>query len=74
MRRLDFCTLDAGHERAKVLSPVNYRNDKNARFVQAVDDAIAVDQPLTDGWIIDFRHDPTQLGILRNGFGCFDNL
>lgn len=73
--KLDFCfSLDASHDRGEVLPAVDNRGNHRAFCHQPVDDAVAMDQTLTNRWVINLRNDTTELRILGNGFGCLDDL
>jgi hypothetical protein len=48
--------------------------DEDPLGVKTVDDAVTVDEPLTNRRIADLRDDAPQFRVLRDSFGRFDDF
>ena len=53
---------------------MDYRNDLDVTRPNLVDHAVTVDEPLADRLVLQFRNDSTDLRLLRNRGGEFENF
>ncbi len=53
---------------------MNNGGNQYALLLDAIDDAVAVHEPLTDRLVVNLGNNASQFAVVGNGFGRFDDL
>jgi hypothetical protein len=68
------CTFYSRNERIEEPTAVNNGGNQYALLLYAIDDAVAVHKSLADRSVVNLWNNASQLRMVGNGFGRFDNL
>ena len=58
----------------EILPRVDDRSDNYTMLIESIDQAVAMDEALSDCGVAYFRHDTSELWILRDRFSGLDEL